>query len=473
MPHPTGQDQRERELKFDVPAGWELPDPAALCPAGGRIERADVHLETTYFDTAAHDLVRSRLTLRRRSGDADVGWQLKVPDGAARLEIRLSADGRRMPEPLRTATLGVRGRAGLSPIVVLTTDRVIHRLLDGEGTALAEIAIDSVSANGQRDLAVARNWREVEVELLDGDERVLDRAARWLTKQGAVPSTSPSKLARALDLRRTEPRDPTGLAGLVGLYLDRQHEAILRGDIDHRRGLATIHDLRVATRRYRSVLRVFGDILDPERRTALDAELRRFGTALGEVRDRQVLRKRLDALLAQLPTELVVGPVATRIRESLTAEQVQAEVELDALMRTRRYFALLAELRSWREQLPVTTDRPAGDTAHLVRKTERKVARRMAAAPEGADHDAAMHRARKAAKRARYAAELARPALGKHARASAKRSKKTQQRLGERQDGVLTAEFLRRAAMAAHAAGENAFTLGLLYERERSRAQDV
>ena len=89
-------ERRERELKFDVPADWELPDPCGLTTPEGSVERQVVRLETTYFDTAGRDLLRNRLTLRRRTGDIDAGWQLKVPAGDARTEIRLASEGSRV-----------------------------------------------------------------------------------------------------------------------------------------------------------------------------------------------------------------------------------------------------------------------------------------------------------------------------------------------------------------------------------------
>ena len=72
----------------------------------------------------------------------------------------------------------------------------------------------------------------------------------------------------------------------------------------------------------------------------------------------------------------------------------------------------------------------------------------------------ALHSARKAAKRARYAAEAARPALGRPAKRFAKRMKRVQQLLGDHQDSVVAREALRELATQAHTAGEAAFTLG-------------
>jgi CHAD domain-containing protein len=215
-------------------------------------------------------------------------------------------------------------------------------------------------------------------------------------------------------------------------------------------------------------------VLDTDRAAALDAELKWFGAALGQIRDRQVLRAHLDGVLAELPAELVLGPVAARIHTTLADEQRQARAELERVMRSRRYYALLRELRAWRAQPPITGADPAGDVKRYLRGAERKVRRRLKAATRAAERDAAMHRARKAAKRARYTAELSEPALGSDARASTERAKNIQQRLGERQDHVVAADFLRRVgAVAGTTPGENGFTFGLLYEREIAAAQHI
>lgn len=464
---------RERELKFDVPTGWTLPDPSRLVPDGS-LERASVHLETTYLDTEEHDLLRSRLTLRRRLGDTDTGWHLKVPDGDARTEIRLPADGDEPPAELQRATLGVRRGAPLQPIAELVTEREIHRLAGADHRWLAEIAVDAVTAMQVRDVGVTRRWREVEVELVDGDEELLRRAADWLVEHGATPSASASKLARAVDTQPRKPRDRTMLSGLIGDYLDVQADALIRGDIALRRGHDLVHRTRVATRRYRSVLRVLRPVFDPERAAALDAELAWYAAALGAVRDGEVLRAHLDDAVAELPPELVLGPVRARLHETLAADQREATDRLSEVLDSERYFALLAQLGEWREQLPVLADEPAEHVEQYLRKARRKVRRRISNAPAGDGRDAALHGARKAAKRARYIAELAEPELGKPARKIRKTMKQTQNRLGLRQDRIVAAQFLRRVGAAAGTApGENGFTYGLLYERELTRARAI
>ncbi|MYV94292.1 CHAD domain-containing protein, partial [Streptomyces sp. SID1034] len=80
------------------------------------------------------------------------------------------------------------------------------------------------------------------------------------------------------------------------------------------------------------------------------------------------------------------------------------------------------------------------------------------------------HEARKAAKRTRYAAEAATPALGRPAKKFTRRVKALQSLLGDHQDSVVARDTLRLLAAQAHAAGESAFTWGLLYGREEAAA---
>jgi CHAD domain-containing protein len=97
--------------------------------------------------------------------------------------------------------------------------------------------------------------------------------------------------------------------------------------------------------------------------------------------------------------------------------------------------------------------------------------RRARHTPAGPARDAALHQARKSARRARFAAEAATPAVGQQARRFARRMQKVQSVLGDYHDTVLARQAARDLGIGAHLAGENAFTYGLLYECELRRAQ--
>jgi CHAD domain-containing protein len=78
----------------------------------------------------------------------------------------------------------------------------------------------------------------------------------------------------------------------------------------------------------------------------------------------------------------------------------------------------------------------------------------------------ALHSARKAAKRLRYVAELA-AATDPTLASVAKKGKSRQTDLGEHQDAVVAADFLRRLGAAVGTTpGHNGFTYGLLMANE-------
>jgi transposase, IS6 family len=92
--------------------------------------------------------------------------------------------------------------------------------------------------------------------------------------------------------------------------------------------------------------------------------------------------------------------------------------------------------------------------------------RRARRAAAGQPTDAALHEARKAAKRARYAGEALAPAIGPKASRFTKQMKKIQSILGDHQDAVIARQVERELGISAHLAGENAFSYGLLYGRD-------
>jgi CHAD domain-containing protein len=90
----------------------------------------------------------------------------------------------------------------------------------------------------------------------------------------------------------------------------------------------------------------------------------------------------------------------------------------------------------------------------------------------GEPTNVALHAARRTAKRARYAADVATPVYGKQAKRFGKRMKKVQSSLGTHQDAVIARNTLREIGVRAHLEGENAFTFGLLYEHNSTVVRD-
>jgi inorganic triphosphatase YgiF len=200
------QEQIETERKYDVDAGFVVPD---LAGSGGavRMTPPDVqHLAATYFDTDDLRLIGSHITLRRRTGGDDAGWHIKLPVGGdTRREVHfpLGQAGRTVPGEIAAEVARWSGGAPLRPVARLETQRTVRRLLDEAGRVLAEVADDRVTGSRPDPADPERwrpqdSWREVEVELKEGTPELLDAAAAGLAAAGARPSKSASKLARVL-----------------------------------------------------------------------------------------------------------------------------------------------------------------------------------------------------------------------------------------------------------------------------------
>ncbi|CAN3127194.1 CHAD domain-containing protein [Mycobacterium sp. smrl_JER01] len=255
-------------------------------------------------------------------------------------------------------------------------------------------------------------------------------------------------------------------------YLTDQIERILDGLVGLREGSDPIHDTRVAIRRVRSTLRVFGAELDQDAAAALERDLKWFAAVLGDVRDAQVQRRRLQAALNELPDDVVLGPVSARIKRDLRADEAPARTRVAEAMDSPRYLDLVTELQRWSADPPVHGDIHRKRLRHKARKAGDKADRRLAEALDAGD-DALLHRARKAAKRARYAAELIQhDGRSSKFKRNQKHYKRIQSVLGDLQDTVVARSTLRQmGAGAGTTPGENGFTFGLLYAREEQLAR--
>jgi CHAD domain-containing protein len=300
------------------------------------------------------------------------------------------------------------------------------------------------------------------------------------------PSGSASKLARALaetgpERKKAKPaQDPVTAGDHVLAYVRAQRDAIVELDPAVRRDVYdSVHGMRVATRRMRSAFRSYGKVLDRTVTDPIGEELKWLAGELGVDRDQEVLTEHLTAALDELPRALLFGPVRTRLRTWSHARRGGSRRRLIAVLDGKRYLDLLGTLDALVADPPLLKaagGKPEKVIGKAVRKDFSKVSALVEQAvelPPGHDRDFALHEARKKAKRTRYAAEVASPALGDPATALVKSMKSLQSLLGDHQDSVMVREALRELAQQAHGAGESAFTYGLLYGREEQRAAAV
>ncbi|MGH3815543.1 MAG: CHAD domain-containing protein [Pseudonocardiaceae bacterium] len=471
----------ETERKFDAGERDALPVLSGLSGVGDQAGPEEQVLEAVYHDTRDLRLARAGITLRRRSGGDDAGWHLKLPHGGdGRDELRVplgrSKTSSAAPAELTVLTRAYARGAKLRPVALMTTRRRRWKLSDGAGEPVAEVVDDHVTAHTLGSETTAKSWREIEVELVGhGNPKLLDRVERRLGKAGIRRSGSASKLARLmgdrLRARQSLPApDAKSSAGRAVLaYLGGQAEEIIRYDPLVRQQVPdAVHRMRVATRRMRSALQVFGKVIERDRARRLTAELKWLSHLLGPARDLEVLRERYDEATTALPAEEVVGPVEQRFTRYFAPREASAADDVRAALDSPRYFALLDDIDALLADPPLTRRgrRPARrELPLLIGRIDRKVTRRMRRAdrqPAGSTRDTALHEVRKAAKRLRYATEVALPVLGKPVRRFRKRVKPVQQLLGEHNDAVVAHPVLREIGMQAHLDGDNGYTFGLL-----------
>ncbi len=267
--------------------------------------------------------------------------------------------------------------------------------------------------------------------------------------------------------------EPGTLRELVGAYVTEQCTVIGDAEAALRGGENVVHVTRVAVRRLRSTLRVFGELFDVAQAGHLEDELVWWAGLLGAVRDLDILAEGLTSQIAALPPELVLGPVQSTIStEIATSRKAGMDVVL-AAMDSERYRTLVALVQTWRSDPPFTpaADAPADEVKAYVKRADKKLRKRLAAAvaareagEEGADE--LFHSARKAGKRHRYAVEATLPLWGAKAEKTVAARKELQDILGHHQDRAVSAAFLRNlGARIGVRCGVNGFTYGLLHAR--------
>jgi CHAD domain-containing protein len=443
-------EQVEVELKFDVEAGIVAPDLRALPGVVSARTPETFTLDATYFDTDNLDLAGNRITMRRRTGGHDSGWHLKRPTDipGARKELRIGfdeapADGD-IPDALMLPVLALTRHRSLIPVAVISTTRTITTLLGVDDVELAEFAEDHVTARSLLPGGDIQQWSEWEFELLaGGTPRLLKAAHKHLRAAGAHEPSSASKLARAIGSTpvHSEPRlgkRPTALE-LVVTDLAIHRNALIAYDPEVRVDASdAVHQMRVATRRIRSILSGFPTVLDPDRTGHLNDELQLLARILGEARDSEVQLEIDTNLLRGLEPSETLAAALTDTESAIHDRAIRAA---HAAMNSQRYFTLLDDIDA------LITDPPAGPDADIPassavgaaitknRKKIRKAQAELASLTEGShEWQEQLHVIRKRAKKLRYATDAGEPLQIKKYQKVAAVAKKIQSALGDYND---------------------------------------
>ncbi|WP_245562511.1 CHAD domain-containing protein [Nocardia araoensis] len=241
----------------------------------------------------------------------------------------------------------------------------------------------------------------------------------------------------------------------------------------------SVHQMRVATRRLRSVLRSYGELLAKKPVATMGAELKWLAGLLGEARDAEVRADRFATLLAdqaERADPAALDAVTARLVDAERERYRAAHDEVLTALDGARYRELRDELSGWRTDPPLRHARAAAAAADVFREVLRRdldrVESLIRAEPtvDPLERVELLHDIRKSAKRLRYSCEAAQQILGDDAADRGVRAKKLQTVLGDHRDAVESHDAILHRAGEAAAAGEDAGLYEMLAAAEDAAA---
>ncbi len=416
----------ETELKFQVPQARR----AALHRAVATARVSRTRLQAVYADTPDHRLAQAGLALRlRKEGRLWVQTLKGRGDGVMQRlehEVQLPAQtgvpaldpNRHAGTPAGALLAAALGADGVLAPLYRTDIQRLHRRVRHAG-AVIEIAYDvGRIVAGAKSLPV----NEIEFELISGPAAALpELAQRWVQRHGLwwdVRTKSERGFRLALGLQEVPAVRALAVVLPEGADLHSAWQAMLQSTLSQALpnaaelaagtgAAAHLHQLRVALRRLRTALSLFGDWSGQDDAVlALEARWGEAFARLGAARDADVLA---DTLWPQL---LAAGAPALRRRASPPA------VETGELLRDPAFSVLLlqtlaltvAEAATRIDGTPEIKEPGLADAARRVLKAAWRRAHADARQFEHAP-DELRHRARKRLKRLRYALEFVASAL--------------------------------------------------------------
>ncbi len=283
------------------------------------------------------------------------------------------------PASLRRLLIVHLGHRKLLPVVTLRVWRTGLQIRHGR-VPIAEIALDSVSA--EKNGKTVQRFRELEIELQQGDIDTLRTLERQMRKAGASDHDGRPKFFRALSLQTPATRQLPDLKAEVVEHVKcalAQHVRwLLAHDPGTRLGteIESLHQMRVAVRRLRAVLRTARPILLPAWGSSLDQELDWLSEVLGTARD-------LDVQIAYFMEEStgleardrkLLEPFISYLRSQRDAAQQVILSELTSA----RYLELIRRLQQAVQEpsvieSPLTVRHLAGQAFKKLRKAIRSL----------------------------------------------------------------------------------------------------
>ncbi|MDO8787749.1 MAG: CYTH and CHAD domain-containing protein [Sulfuritalea sp.] len=316
---------------------------------------------------------------------------------------------------------------------------------DADTRILVKLDRGWVAANGRRE-----SISELELQLLSGSIESLYALALELAQSQALPPlllskaergyrlslNTPSVPARAGDVPIDANDTPLTAFRLIALncltHLQLNHDGAVRSD-----DAEYVHQMRVATRRLRAALRMFGPVLPGGFAEQLVPPMGELMRALGQARDLDVLMAEIVVPVANaLPGE----PRLTDLASAVTNRLYGARAHIRHVLRQPAYSQLLLTAASLLQRAPFVEPSGAGDAPPLLQFADRRLRglqRKVLELADAArvDYPPSLHQLRIGIKRLRYAIEFFGPMIpGRSSVTVIKRLAGLQDELGQLND---------------------------------------
>jgi CHAD domain-containing protein len=355
------------------------------------------------------------------------------------------------PGRLRDALAPIVAPRALLPVVTVNRTARESRVLNTDEKTVARLLTESTD-NGSSQL---------QVQPLRGYDAAGDRIARLLARVDGLTAATKTPYEDALAHASRKPSDyrngqaaklrpetpaPVAIADMLEHFAavvdDNVAGTIAAIDTEF------LHDLRVAVRRTRSILKLAGDVLPGDLAVRFQPEFKWLGDLTTPVRDLDVYLLGLDDMAARLasadPRDL--GP----FRSFLVRHRAAERRRLVRGLRSRRFEKLMDGWRTALSQVTAAGGGPAVGTLaqQRVEQAFRRVARRGEQITADSPSEE-VHALRKRCKELRYLLEVFRPLCATAPHSSlVKELKALQDTLGEFQDGEVQREAVREFAAA-------------------------
>lgn len=409
-----------------------------------------IRLHDRFFDTPDWKFYRALTYLRIRTKGKTAEATIKTfgtidPGPRVRTELTepLSGELHELPGQVGECIRALAGESPLREIFSHSTTRQVIRASDGE-TEIAEIAIDHTVFE-----KTGNELKRIEIESLCDNSEKLDQFISELASQ--FKPCGRSKFAEGLasmGLSLELSPSPTLnidfdstigelIQAAINVYSHRMKESepAVRLGLDPE----AVHNMRVATRRLRALLRLFRRFL-PASAMRVRRELAWLADALGPVRDLDV---QLQALIGVCTQAHVSDEDRAIIIAPLEARRSKARKELLDSLNSDRYSMLVAGLNVLQER--AVSKRSRQSAVSVLPKVLYRACSRALQDGSRVTNDSVgeqYHKLRLRCKRLRYAADVSRNLYGKPARNFCKALVELQDVLGQHQDALVLIKTL-------------------------------